>query len=170
MQQHLNGIAPGAALKDFTMPDPQDLETPFYLEYRYVLPDYAVKAGTLRIFQFPDRERTFPEVSLETRRYPLAYTTSEALTRRITLELPDTFEVAELPMDTDLENAHVTYRERFEGSGNTIALTIEFERRSQRVTVPEYKAYRKVLQRVEESVKRPVYLELASAQQTETRQ
>jgi len=159
MQQHLNGTAPGAQLEAFSMPDPQDLETPFSLNYDYTLPDYLIKAGTVHIFQFPDREKSFPETGLETRRYPIVYTTTEALNRNITLELPGGLSIVERPENCRIQSRYVRYEETYKLDDNTLTVHIRFERCRRRVPVRDYRAYRADLQRIEEITKRPLYIE-----------
>jgi hypothetical protein len=161
MQQHLNGIAPGARLRDFSMPDPQDLQTQFYLHYSFELPDYAVKAGTLRLFQFPDRERTFPEIRLDQRRYPLVYITTEAYTRTTRLTLPETLVVAEVPENVRIAGPSVVYTEQFQVAPGEIVLTLHYERHRRHIPVKDYRAYRGILKRIEERTGKPFYFDLA---------
>ena len=163
MQQYLNGIAPGARLVAFDMPDPQDLGEPFTLDYTFGVPAYLIKAGSLRLFQFPNRERTSGEVSLEKRRYPLVYTTSEEQDRTIRLELPQGLTVVELPPDVDLKNKHVTYTETCRMQDGKVVFHSVFRRRSRRVPVSDYPAYRKTLQRIEHVTGKPMYLEVTPA-------
>ncbi len=160
MQQYLNGIAPGARLLDFTMPDPQNLNKQFTLDFNYRLPDYLSEAGSLRLFQFPSREKTFPEISLEKRRFPVVYTTAEALNRDISLQIPEGMTVVELPKNVEIRNQHVTYTEKYRIADREIGLHIFYERRSRRIPVSDYPDFRKTLQRIERITKRPIYLEM----------
>ncbi len=159
MQQYLNGIAPGARLRSFQMPDPQDLSTPFRLEYIYVLPAYLVRAGTLRIFQVPDRERKFPEVALEHRRYDIVYRTSEARERHAEIVLPANLKVVDIPADVDIRGPHVRYRESFRLADGKLVFASWYERSGRRVRVRDYPAYRRALQRIEAATHKPVYFE-----------
>ena len=164
MQQFLNGIAPGARLIAFEMPDPQDLGQPFTLDYTFGLPAYLIEAGSLRLFQFPNRERTSGEVSLEKRRYPLVYTTSEEYDRTIRLQLAPGLTVVELPPDVRLKSKHVTYTETCRLDDGKVVFHSVFQRRSRRVPVSDYPAYRKTLQQIEHVTKKPMYLEVESAE------
>lgn len=157
MQQYLNGIAPGARLGSFDLPDPQDLGTPFTLQFAYVLPDYAVRAGDYRILQIPDRERAFAEVSLEHRRYPLAYPTTEATHRELTVRLPPGWQLVALPPPLEIDSRHVRYAESCRLENGTLHMAVDYERRSQRIPAGDYAAYRRTLQRIEEATRRPFY-------------
>ncbi|NOY80297.1 MAG: DUF3857 and transglutaminase domain-containing protein [Kiritimatiellaeota bacterium] len=159
MQQYLNGIAPGARLRDFQMPDPQDLSKPFRLEYTYELPAYLVRAGSLRIFQVPERERKFPEVALERRRYDIVYRTSEARERRAEISLPPDLKVVDLPPDVDIRGPHVRYRESFRITKGKLVFKSLYERSGRRIGLRKYSAYRRALQRIEVATHKPVYLE-----------
>lgn len=161
MQQYLNGFAPGARLEDFTMPDPQNLDTPFTLEYRYRLPAYVVPAGKLRVFQFPDREEHFPEIGLAQRRYAVNYTTSEATTRTVTLKIPAGWRVVELPPAVNINSRYVHYMESYSVTGGEIKAQFQFERKTRRVPVSDYAAYRKALSAIATATQRPLYLETA---------
>lgn len=162
MQQYLNSLAPGARLLDFSMPDPQDLATPFTLEFRYELPDYLSAAGTLRLFQIPDRERHFPEAGLAERRYPLVYTTTEALERVVTITLPPEMAVADLPAAVALDGRHLLYAETYTRQGRQIRLHIRYERKTRRVSVADYAGFRKTAKQIETCTKQPLYLDLRS--------
>jgi len=145
------------------MPDPQDLNVPFVLDYSYELPDFLIKAGDLRLFQFPDRDRTFPETSLETRRYDMVYTTSEGVHRTVELQLPPGLEVAELPVSKPVRGKHVVYRERFVLRDGVLRFESVFERKSRRIPVRDYAGYRRRLLRIEEATRKPVYFRVTQS-------
>jgi transglutaminase-like putative cysteine protease len=157
MQQFLNGFAPGAKLQDFALGDPQDLEEPFFLDYTYQVPDYAVQAGKLRIFEVPDRKRIFPEVSLEKRRYPLAYTTSSAQERSAEIALPDGWKLIELPADVAMTSQHVSYSEQWSLEGRNLRVKIRFERLGNRIPLADYAEYRRALLQIAAITKQPLF-------------
>jgi len=163
MQQYLNGIAPGAQLESFRMPDPQDLAVPFTLDFSYHIPGFVSATGALRILQLPERERHFPEVALEHRRYPIVYRTSEAFERRLTLRIPSGWRLVQNPSDAAVQNPHVSYRENYRLAGQALELTISFARCSQRIPVGDYGAYRKALREIEELTKKPLFFEVIPA-------
>ncbi|OGV74150.1 MAG: hypothetical protein A3K19_20980 [Lentisphaerae bacterium RIFOXYB12_FULL_65_16] len=159
LQQFVNGIAPGARLGDFSITDPQDLNVQFKLDFTYDLPSYLIQAKDLRLFQVPDREEEFPEISLDARRYPVIYPTAEATEREIALELPQEFRIVEMPPNVNIRSRHVTYSETWTATGNRVTLRIAFERRSRRIPVADYPEYRRTLQQITAATRRPLYLE-----------
>jgi len=161
MQQYLNGFAPGAKLQEFRMSPPQELEEQFVLEFSYKLPGYAAEAGAYRILEIPDRRVEFPEVSLEQRRYPVAYTSARARRRTIRLKLPEGMSAAELPANVDLESRHLRYAEEFRQDGQAIVITVLLERRGQRVPPADYPAYRELALKIQQQSRRPLYLQLS---------
>ncbi|MFA5204366.1 MAG: DUF3857 domain-containing protein [Lentisphaeria bacterium] len=161
MAQYVNRLAPGARLKRFELSDPQDLERPFTLDYDYTLPAYAIPAGTLRIVQLPDRERSFDEISMDTRRYPLAYPTATAWERRVKLKFPDGWKLVSPPPDFRLSGNQVRYQERFVPEPGGVAVQLSFGRDGIRVPAADYPAFRRQLQAIERQARRPLYLETA---------
>lgn len=160
MQQYLNGLAPGAMLEEFTMPDPQDLSAPFYLDYTYRLNNYLQQAKDLRIMPIPDREMNFPEAGLASRRYPIAYTTAKALERNLEIQVPEKLTTVSVPETIEINNQHVHYSESFSVKNGIIKGKIRFERFSVRVSPEDYPEYRRALQKIEQITKRPIYLEV----------
>ena len=158
MQQHLNGIAPGARLRTFDMGDPEDLGEPFSLEYTYALPNYVSRAGSYRLFLFPDHELRFPEVSLESRRYPLVYTTARAVERTAVLHIPDGLELVDLPVEESVDGRHLSYSEHYERRDGVLEATFRFERTSRRIPVEDYEAYRRNALRIQHLTQKPLYL------------
>jgi transglutaminase-like putative cysteine protease len=158
MQQFLNSIAPGAALQDFDMGDPQDLDRQFFLTYTYRLPDYLADGGPYRIMEIPDRQMSFAEVSLSERRYPLVYTTAKALHRQQKIILPPGLEIAETPKDLRLTGKHIRYSETFRQDGNVLYVDTLFERYDQRIPVEDYADYRELLLTIQEHTQKPLYL------------
>ncbi len=162
MQQYLNGLAPGAHLEKFTMPDPQDLDHPFYLDFTFRLPAYLIAAGDIRIFQVPDREQRFPEISLVHRHYALVYPTSQALTREVEITVPPGLRLVDLPPPVNIRGWHVRYTEKFTRSGKRcILFHSRFERSGRRIPVSRYASYRRALQKIAAATRKPVYFELA---------
>jgi len=162
MQQYLNGFAPGARLVDFKMPAPQDLNTPFTLEFRYVLPDYLIRAGRLRILQIPEREQSFPEIALDRRRFAIVYRTSRSYERTVHIVLPKSLRAVDLPPALDVRTPYVQCSERFENGDGGIVYRWRFERFGRRVPATDYAPYRRALQTVETATRKPLYLEPVS--------
>ncbi len=161
MQQYLSTLAPGAQLLDFELGTAEDLETPFTLNFHYRLPRYLHPAGPYRLLQLPDREITFPELSLEHRRYPLEYRTSEATKRQIDLELPPDWQPAELPPDTHIDNRFFTYRETFAWQDGKVRVQTLFARHLRRISPADYPAFRHTAKHIENVTRKPLYLHAA---------
>ena len=156
MQQYLNSIAPGSKLVDFELSDPSDLTTPFTLGYTFENPDLVSKAGDFLVLQLPGRELNFPEIALDTRKTPIAYTTASLRTSRTIVNPEDGLSIVAPP-----ENAAITafgpvkYTESFEVSPNGIlTLSTEFLRTPQRVPIDQYPDYRDALQDMRQTSKR----------------
>ena len=162
MQQYLNGIAPGAKLRSFELSDPEDLSTQYTMSFTYEIPNYVSYAGEYRIFEMPDRALSFPEVALENRKHPVAYTTSEAERRRVALLLPPGMSFVEEPQDIAVKHRDVQYTESFRME-NEQSLVFEsfFERTAQRIFPEDYNEYRKTTLDIHEKTTRPIYIRSA---------
>lgn len=157
MQQYLNGIAPGAESRGFEISDPQDLGTPFHMAFAYRAADYVKASKELRIFQLPARERSFREAALESRQYPVVYTTTEAWDRHVSVALPQEWKAVELPEPINFETPHLHYREQFKKTDNGLQIHLAFERRVRRIPTEAYAAYRDALRKIETWSRRPLY-------------
>ncbi len=155
MQQYLNSIAPGSTLLEFEISDPSDLEIPFSLSYSFENTDLVSQAGDFLVLQLPGRELQFPEIALDTRQTPIAYTTAELRTSRTVIVPEDGLSIVAIPENETIRTfGPVKYTESFERSGTSLTLITEFLRTPQRVPTEKYPEYRDALQTMRQASRR----------------
>ncbi len=155
MQQYLNSIAPGSTLLEFEISDPSDLEIPFSMSYTYENSDLVSEAGDFLVLQLPGRELQFPEIALDTRQTPIAYTTAELRTSRTVIVPEDGLSIVAIPENETIRTfGPVKYTESFERSGTSLTLITEFLRTPQRVPTEKYPEYRDALQTMRQASRR----------------
>ncbi|MCK5380613.1 MAG: transglutaminase domain-containing protein, partial [Candidatus Latescibacteria bacterium] len=69
----VSSFSPDATLKDYALQNVYDISKPFSIGLSYILRDYVVEAGDLRIFAIPGAEMDFSETTLPERKYDIAY-------------------------------------------------------------------------------------------------
>lgn len=159
MQQYLSGISAGASLVDFSMTDPQDLDVPFEMQFHYRVPRYVEQAGEVRVFQLPNREQQFAELSVESRRYPIVYTTTRREQRSVEVNVPEQWRVLAVPEDADVQSPYVRYSEKFSRDGQSIRMEIVLEFLERRVPVEDCPDFLDALRRITSLSRRPLYFE-----------
>ncbi len=159
MQQYLSGISTGAQLVDFSMTDPQDLEVPFEMQFHYRVPQYVEEAGDVRVFQLPNREQQFAELSVEPRRYPIVYTTTRRRQRSVQVNVPEKWRILAIPEDARVETPYVRYSETFTQKQQSIQVEITLEFLKRRVPLEDCPDFLEALRKITSLSRRPMYFE-----------
>jgi len=158
MTEYVNSISPGAILDDFTLSDLDDLNVPLTMTIDYTLAKHAIRAKDLMYLRIPTLERNYPEVALETRRYPIQYITTEQRDLEIDLALPAGFHAKWLPPPLEIANPYIEYRAAYEEHEGKILFRETF-RRLQRIVPPEnYAEYRDALRAIAAFSQQEVFL------------
>lgn len=159
-------------LKIATHSDPLDFSQAFKARSAYTLNKFAPKSGRFMIFSIPYFELSFPEISLEERKYPIEYTTTRLKTEEINIEIPEGYRVNYLPTPLRVQSPYVEFEVIYDQQGNNINITrkLAFPRRV--VPVHEYDKYKAQLQKIALSSKERIFLEeiKQTEQQTSTPQ
>lgn len=155
----INAMKPGAKLKRFRFFNVHDISEPFYYFWEVNMPEYAVRANDLLIFDMPWSEKSFPELSLDERRYPLAYSSRQWITSTYVLNLPDNVEVKYLPDNfagwyKDIVFCNSSWSVR----NNTVIYTVSHRRMKDRVYPEDYKGYKSFLEDFANATKQKLVL------------
>jgi hypothetical protein len=158
MAEYVNSLSPGAVLQDFTLTNLEDLSTPLRMTLNYALPRHAIRAKDLLYLTLPTVERDYPEVALETRRYPIQYLTTEERHLEIDLALPKGFHVKWLPPPLDVANPYIEFHAAYEARDGHISYGETFRRLQRIVPVADYPEYRNGLRAIAAFSKQEVFL------------
>jgi hypothetical protein len=165
MTEYVNSLSPGALLETFTLSDINNLSEPLSMVIDYALPKHAVRAKDLMYLRLPTLEREYPEVALETRKYPLQYMTTEERDLEIDLKIPEGFRAAWLPPPLEISNAYVEFKASYQEVGSSSAAdggVVQYRetfRRLQRIVpVQDYDVYRDALRTISAFSKNEVFL------------
>ena len=142
-----------------THSNPLDFSGPFTAHTKYTLNKYAPKSGKYMIFSIPYYELSFPEVSLQKRKYDLVYYTSKLKTEKIDIKLPSGYKVKYLPPALRIQSPYVEFEVIYDLQGNHIEITrkLAFPRRI--VPVKDYQSYKADLEKIAYSSKERIFLE-----------
>ena len=158
MNEYVNSISPGAILQDFSLSNLEDLSKPLSMVINYALPGHAIRAKDLLYLRMPTLERDYPEVALETRRYPIQYLTTEERVLEIDLTLPAKFHAKWLPPPLKIDNPYISYHATYEERDGHILFTETFRRLQRIVPVADYPAYRDALRTIAAFSKQEIFL------------
>lgn len=148
MTEYVNSLSPGAVLDDFTLSDLHDLNEQVRMIIDFTLPKHAIRAKELMYLQMPTLERTYPEVALESRRYPIQYMTTEERNLTINLKLPEGFRLKWAPPALRFSTPHLEYEAVYKETDGVITLTESFKRLGRIVPAEAYPEYRDALRAI----------------------
>lgn len=153
------GLTADYNLEIATHSNPLDFSGPFKSQSSYTLNRYAPRSGKYMIFSIPHFELSFPEISLESRKFDIVYTTSKLRTDQIKIRLPEGYAVKYLPAAIRVQSPYVEYETIYDIQGSKIIISrkLAFPRRI--VPVADYEAYKRDLQKIAYSSKDRIFLE-----------
>ncbi len=142
-----------------THTNPLDFDTQFRSHKVYTLNRFAPKSGKYMIFSIPYFEMSFPEVSLQKRKYPIQHTTSYQETNQLSIKIPEGYSVKYLPPALRVQSPYVEFEIIYDQQGDEIDITrkIAFPRRF--IPVEDYETYKSDLEKIAYSSKQKIFLE-----------
>ena len=111
------------------------------------------------IFAIPFFEMSFPEVSLEQRRYDIEYSTSRLRTDLVEVKIPENFNVKYLPPALRVQSPYVEFEIIYDQKGDKINIVrkLAFPRRV--VPVADYQKFKNDLEKIAHATKQKIFLE-----------
>ena len=158
MTEYVNSISPGAVLEDFTLSDLDTLSQQLTMTMDYALPGHAIRAKDLMYLRMPTLEQTFPEAALETRQFPVQYTTTEQRRLVIDLKLPEGFRAKWTPPPLDISSPYLEYHAAYEPGEGGIRLEQTFRQLKRIVPVEDYPQYRDDLRAIAAFTKKEIFV------------
>jgi hypothetical protein len=126
------------------------------LDYR--LPGHAIRTGGVMYLTMPTLERDYAEVSLESRKFPIQYMTTEERILEIDLAMPDGFKAKWLPPALEINNPYLGYSAKYEERGGHVVFRESFQRLQRIVPVKDYAEYRDALRSISAFSKKEIFL------------
>ena len=161
LQEMINAISPGALLSSYKFHNIEDISKPFWFNMDYKLFDYPVKAADLLVFQIPFFKKSYGEISLEDRKYPIEYNYALDDTVTYNINLPDNMEIKYMPPDIDLKNIYASYKATSQIKGRTISFNTSFKRHTRLVPAADYKMYKEFLNKISRYTEDRLFLKVA---------
>lgn len=158
-EQMVKGDSPDAELLDYGIDNLADISKQLSLRMTYRIKNYVNFAGPIVLFNLPEiaNRYTFNELSLENRKLPLTYSTSEGIRHIFTLKLPQDWKIDYLPEEITLSRPEVSYLASYSvDSLNIIRFEDTFARSSRVIEPLNYQAYKNLLNSVSNYHKKPV--------------
>jgi hypothetical protein len=107
----------------------------------------------------PWAEKSFSEISLNERKYPLAYSSRQWITSKYILNLPDNIKVKYMPDNFAGNYKDIVYcNSSWSLKKNTVIYTVSHKRMKDRVYPQDYIAYKKFLEDFVQATKQKLVL------------
>jgi transglutaminase-like putative cysteine protease len=158
MSQYVNSISPGAILDSFTLSKLEDLAEPLVMTLDYQLPKHAIRTGKVMYLTMPTLEKSYQEVALETRKYPIQYMTTEERILEIDLTMPAGFKAKWLPPALEINNPYIAYSAKYEERDGHVVFHESFQRLQRIVPVKDYAVYRDALRSISDFSQKEIFL------------
>ncbi|PKL49759.1 MAG: hypothetical protein CVV42_05335 [Candidatus Riflebacteria bacterium HGW-Riflebacteria-2] len=159
IRSQVSALTADYVLELATHTDPLDFNIQFKARSVYTLNRFATKSGRYMIFAIPFFEMSFPEVSLEKRRYNIEYNTSRLRTDQVEIKIPANFGVKYLPPALRIQSPYVEFEVIYDQQGDNINIKrkLAFPRRI--VPVADYQTYKQDLEKIAHASKQKIFLE-----------
>lgn len=163
IRESVSALTADYVLEIATHSNPLDFSSQFKSRSAYTLNRFATKSGRYMIFSVPYFELSFPEVSLEKRRYSIQYSTSRLRTDKVEIKLPASFNVKFLPPALRVQSPYVEFEIIYDQQGDTVNITrkLAFPRRI--VPTADYQTFKSDLEKIAHSSKQKIFLEESTA-------
>ncbi len=155
LEKRANNLKPGSRLRDYRAYNIENIQEPFSVSYEYTTPRYFVRAGSYFLLS-SGASYSFPEVSLNERRYPLKVSMPEMKKHRIHFQTE--FPIVHLPDSIHVENEYFSFFARWSNTGIGVLYEDEFRQKEIRVPVEDYQQYRVDAQRILSFTRQRVFL------------
>ena len=158
MANYVNSISPGAILEDFTLSKLDDLSQQVNMTIDYALTKHAIRARDLMYLRIPTLEQDFAEASLEKRRFPVQYMSTEERILEVDLSLPVGFHAKWLPPPLDISSPYLEFHAAYEEDGGIIRFRQSFRRLKRIVPTSDYPEYRDALRAISSFSKKEIFI------------
>ncbi|MBA3066776.1 hypothetical protein FP828_09840 [bacterium] len=144
LEKKVNDITPNASLKNYELPDVNNMAAPCRLKMTFEGMDYLKKAGGIRLApQWGGVDTSI--VSKETRKYPIkASLTSEEITET-KLILPPSWKAVFIPDEVNEDNQWFSMSRKFNLSGSELIYTEKSAAKNEDVKPADYQKYRDIV-------------------------
>jgi transglutaminase-like putative cysteine protease len=158
MKNYINSLSPGSQLKYYVFVNSEDYSKPLYFDIGYKLENYGITAGDLVILSIPAVEKSYREVALEKRKYPLEFTTSYQDKREFVIDLMGNYKVRYLPNPVHINTKYFSYDMEYKEDNGKIIFTEDYKRKKREVPLSDYDTYRMSHKEIERRLKDKIFL------------
>ena len=155
----ISALTADYSLEIATHTNPLDFNTQYKSRSVYTLNRFATKSGKYMIFSVPYFELSFPEVSLNKRKFPIQHRTSSQQTDQISIKLPEGYTVKYLPPALRIQSPYVEFEIIYDQQGDEIEITRKMAYPRRLIPVEDYETYKADVERIAYSSKQKIFLE-----------
>ncbi|MFC1854988.1 DUF3857 domain-containing transglutaminase family protein [Thermodesulfobacteriota bacterium] len=158
--EFISSMASGSKLKYFGYVNANDISKPFSLELGMVLKNYGITAGDLVILSIPGLEKTFREVGIKERKFPLEFMTSSQSKNQFIIDLGNNFTAKYLPEPLNIDTEYFSYKYNMEykEENGKLIVTEDYKRKKREVPLSEYEEYKKAHKLIERRLRDKIFL------------
>lgn len=147
-----------------THTNPLDFSDNFKARSVYTLNRFAPRSGKYMIFSIPYFEMSFPEVSLNERKFPIVYTTTRLRTDQVNIRIPEGYNVKYLPPALRVQSPYVEFEVIYDQQGDSIKVTRKMALPRRIVPVSDYQTFKADLEKIAFASKERIFLEKNESQ------
>jgi len=158
LKEKVQDISVGGSLTAYAIENLQDLRGPVVMRYSFQGPEYLTAAGSLRLMP---RLAYFDAslVAKEERTYPIAFAALDTKEQEFEIELPPETAVRYLPSSVQEDNQWFSFQVSYEHGKDTVRCAQRFTLKQSSVKVEEYAAFKRLCERLAQTVKQSIVLE-----------
>ncbi len=149
---------PGSILKEYNFKNPIDFSDNLFLNFSYNAFNIAKKTGDYLIMNIPVYY-DITNLSLNERKYPLVFRTTEGKKYKITIQIPDDYKIKGLPDSINIKSKYFSYKNQYKVIGDKIIFTDHYERYFRKIPAADYKKYREEMLNFDYKIKSPIIFE-----------
>jgi len=158
LKEKIQDVSIGADLKNYTIDNLNDINTPIILRYNFSGKEYFVNAGNLRMI--PQLASLDTRLTAKDKRvYQLDFDILNSNQTELRIGIPEGFSVKYLPDNVDENNKWIKYNLNYKKQESNIYFSQNYELKSHIVSQDEYPEFKKLFEGLAKRIKQRIVLE-----------
>jgi hypothetical protein len=159
MQNYVSKMWNGAVFKNFEIENLYDLDKQISMKIEFEINDIFQKAGEFYILKVPLLEKSFSEISLEKRNYPIIYASTKLFENKLKIVLPEGMHLKFKVKNLDVKNKYIEFSGKYDFQENIIYYQDYFKYNQRKILVKDYKLYKNELLKISKYTKNRLFME-----------
>lgn len=158
LKEKIQDVSIGAELKDYTIDNLNDINTPIVLRYNFSGKEYFVNAGDLRMI--PQLANLDTKLTAKDKRlYSIDFSMLDSNQTQLHIRIPAGYSVKYLPDNVDEDNKWIKYSLNYKKQDNSIYFLQNYELKGNVVSQDEYPEFKSLFEGLAKRIKQRIVLE-----------